>query len=189
MTLLRYAALSFLALLLPLAAQAQSLKPGLWEHQSSLKSADPQMEAAMARMKEQMAAMPPEQRQQMEAMMARQGMSLGAGPAGGAGPGMTVKVCLTPEQAARNEVAQHDGHCKQTSSSRSGNTVKFKIECSAPQNATGEGEFTVVSDKEHKGRLNITSQRGGKTQTMEITHSARWLGADCGDIKPRPAKP
>ncbi len=175
-----------LALLLPLAAQAQKITPGLWEYQSTMKSGNPQMEAAMARMQEQLASMSPEQRRQMEQMMGRQGVSPGAA----GGPGVSVKICLTPEQAARNEMPQYqDGQCKQTGSSRSGNVIKFKIECTGPRKSTGEGEFTLISDKEHKGRVLITSQRGDKMETMEMQHSARWLAADCGDIKPRPSKP
>lgn len=164
-------------------ASAQQLRPGLWEHQSTMKTGSGEMEAAMARMKEQLAAMPPDKRKQLEEAMGRQGMAAGL-PA--AGQPMTVKVCLTAEQAARNEVAQQDGQCKQTGSTRSGNTVKFKLECSGPRKASGEGEFTLISDKEHKGRMNLTSSRQNREETMQMEHHARWLAADCGAVKPRP---
>jgi len=165
------------------AAQAQKLTPGLWEYQTTMKTANGQAEAAMARMKEQLDAMPPEKRKQIEEAMGRQGMGAGL-PA--AGQPMTIKVCLTPEQAARNEIPQQQGQCKQTGSTRSGNTVKYTLECSGPRKATGEGEFTLISDKEHKGRVSITSTRKSREETMEMQHSARWLAADCGEVKPRP---
>lgn len=172
-------------------AQAQKLTPGLWEHQVTMKTGSGQMEAAMAQMQAQLAAMPPEKRKQIEAAMGRQGLSGGpaGGPTGGlpaAGQPMTMKVCVTPEQAARDEVPHQQGQCKQTSSSRSGNTVKFTLECGGTPKATGSGEFTLVSPKEHKGQLTITTTRKERSETMEMRTQARWLAAACGDIKPVP---
>lgn len=168
-------------------AQAQKLTPGLWEHQVTMKTGSGQMEAAMARMQAQLAAMPPEKRKQIEEAMGRQGLA--GGPAGGlpaAGQPMTMKVCVTPEQAARDEVPHQQGQCKQTSSSRSGNTVKFTLECGGTPKATGSGEFTLVSPKEHKGLLTMTTTRKERSETMEVRTQARWLAAACGDIKPVP---
>ena len=72
------------------SAWAQSTAPGLWEIRNRM-GGNPEMEKAMAEMQQQLAAMPPAQRQQMEAMMRQNGMSVGAGGA------MTLKVCITPE--------------------------------------------------------------------------------------------
>ena len=179
----RTCALTLLALMsLSIGAQAQKLTPGLWEQQAIMKTGNGQMEAAMAQMQAQMAAMSPEQRKQMEAAMGRQGMGAPAGP----GQPMTMKVCLTADQAARDEIPQQDGQCRQTRSVRTGNTVKFTLECTGAQQAKGEGEFTVVSPKEHKGRMRITSTRQNREETLEMQLSARWLAADCGAVKPRP---
>jgi Protein of unknown function (DUF3617) len=168
---------------LPLAAAAQTkMTPGLWEQQAKMGAGNPQMEAAMAKMQQQLAAMPPERRKQMEEMMAKQGVSM---PGGAGAGGMAVKYCLSPERAARDEVMQPESNCKQTSMSRSGNTVKFTVECTAPRPGKGEGEMTFISPKEHKGRIKFTSTREGREQSMEIEHHAKWLAADCGDIKPR----
>ena len=171
-------------LTLCLDAQAQKLTPGLWEHQATMKTGSGEMEAAMAQMQSQLAAMSPEQRKQVEAAMGRQGMgtTMPATP----GQPMTIKVCLSAEQAARDEIPQQEGQCRQTRSVRSGNTVKFTLECSGAQPAKGEGEFTVISAKEHKGRMRITATRQNREETMEMQHSARWLAADCGAVKPRP---
>jgi hypothetical protein len=89
------------ALTLPAVAQAQGaapkFRPGLWEHGYTMKSQSGQMEAAMKKMQDALAKMPPEQRKMMQDMMARQGMSIG-----GTGQTMAVKTCITPEQAARD---------------------------------------------------------------------------------------
>jgi Protein of unknown function (DUF3617) len=164
-------------------AQAQTkLTPGLWEHQAKMKTGSGQMEAAMAQMQKQLAAMPPDKRKQVEEMMSRQGMGMPTAP----GQAVPVKVCITPEQAALDETSTQDSDCKTTSRSRSGNTIKLTFECTGPRKGAGEGEYTLISSKEHKGRSKITSSSGNRQDTIEIEHHARWLAADCGGVKPRP---
>jgi hypothetical protein len=180
-------ALASFALLCVLPAAAQKLAPGLWEHSVTMKTDSGRMEAGMARMQQQLAAMPPEKRKQVEAMMAGQGMGVGTMGAG-AGKPTVVKICLTPEQAARDEMPQSDGQCKQITQERSGKTLRFKFACSGERSATGEGEYTLDSDKAHHGRTTISSMAQGKPERMEMEHRARWLSADCGAIRPRPSK-
>jgi len=174
-------------------AMAQKIAPGLWEHTITMKmSGNPQMEEAMKRMQEQLANMPPEKRQQMEALMARQG---GGGLSAGGMAGMmggkptTMKVCITPEQAAREPFAagQNQGNCQQVSQERNGKTVKVKFSCTREDGSsmTGEGNFTMASEKEHSGRMVMDgSSRKGVPMHMEIDQAGRWLGSDCGDVKP-----
>lgn len=157
-------------------AQAQRLKPGLWEHTGQMQG-DKQIEAAMARMQEQLARMPPEQRRQMEAMMAQGGMGMGGAP-------NSMRICVSAEQAARDEMPMTERNCKQTRMTRSGNTVKFAFACEGPNPTTGEGEYTFVSEREHKGKVTMQTTRNGQPHTMQMQTHARWLGADCGDIKP-----
>jgi hypothetical protein len=171
-----------LALLLPLtstAVLAQKFTPGLWENSMTMKSGGGEMDAQMAQMKEEMAKMPPEQRKMMEDMMAKQGVSVGA-----AGKSVTVKACITPEMASRDEMPQ-EGNCKQTSKERSGNTVRIKFACTGKEPSSGESEYTMVSDKQHKGRTVVNSIANGKPQRMEMEHSGKWIAADCGELKPR----
>jgi hypothetical protein len=161
-------------------ACAQKIAPGLWENTMTMKPGNSQMDAAMARMQEEMARMTPEQRKMMEDMMARQGAGVSVAPGGA----IAVRVCITPEQAARDEVPQPDSHCKQTSKERSGNTVRFKFVCTGERAGTGEGEYTFINDKTHKGRVVINTTARGKPERMEMEHSGRWLAAACGDVKP-----
>lgn len=160
------------------SAQAQKATPGLWEHTVTMKGG--KMDAAMAQMQEQMARMPPEQRKQFEAMMGAQGMSMMAGKP------TTLKVCVTPEQAARDEVPLSTGECTQTSRERSGRTMRIKFTCQGQRKGSGEAEFTFDSDKAHHGRMFINAVEDGKPVRMDIEHSGRWLAASCGDVKPRP---
>ena len=167
-------------------AQAQKLTPGLWEHRMTMKSSDPRVAEGMARMQKDLAAMPPEQRKQMEAMMAAQGVNLGVAANAG-GPAIVAQVCITPEQAARDQMQPSaEGDCKQTSQQRSGNTLRVKFECTGKRPIKGDGEYVLESAKAHRGRTEIEAQEAGKTVLTSMTHSGRWLAADCGAVKPRP---
>lgn len=174
--------------LLAAAAQAQKLTPGLWENSITMKSGDARMDAAMARMQEELAKMPPEQRKQMEAMMASRGVGMpaaGAGAGAGAGAPATVRVCISKDQAERNELPTgNDGRCKRDSMERSGNTLKFKLSCTDPA-GTGEGSFTFSSDKAYSGSMVMNVTRDGRAMRMELQQEGKWLGSDCGSLKPR----
>ncbi len=165
-------------------AHAQKLTPGLWENTITIKGGDNRMEAAMARMQEELAKMPPEQRKQMEAMMAQRGVAMGgAGGAGGA-PN-AIRICMSKEQAERNDVPQgNDSRCKRESMERSGSTLKFKVTCTEPQ-GTGEGTFKFTSDKAYTGSMVMNVTREGRAMRMEIQQEGKWIGADCGSLKPR----
>lgn len=165
-------------LLLTGAAQAQTLKPGLWEMRSSMQGSA-EMNKAMDEMQKQMAAMPPEQRKQMQEMMAKQGMQLGS-----AGPGgMSVRLCMTQEMVERNEIPAQDGRCKTTSSPRAGNTMKVSFVCTTPP-SSGEGEVRFISPEAYATRMTIHSMQNGKRETMTMNGDSKWLSAQCGAIKP-----
>ena len=178
----RWARAAGLAALLAASAvaQAQSTRPGLWEMQYKM-GGSPEVDKAMAQMQQQMAAMSPEQRKMMQDMMAKQGVRL-AEP--GAGGGMAMKVCITPEMAARSELpSQSEGDCTTTVVSRSGNTLKLKFACSKPP-STGEGTYTFSGDTAYTARTVLTQTEGGKPRTTTIEGGGKWLAADCGGVKP-----
>ena len=174
--------LAAVALLAAVPVLAQDMKPGLWEHAVTLKSSGGEMEAAMASMQREMANLPPEQRRQMEAMMAGRGIGMGA-------PGQphTMRVCVTPEQAARGVMpTKEEGRCERTNLSRSGKTVRFAFACEGDPPSRGEGEVTFVSATQQRSTVTTTTTRGGRSEQMQVQSSSRWLGADCGNVKPLP---
>lgn len=163
------------ATLLALSAQAQTLKPGLWEVRQQTQSGSGQMEQAMAQMQQQMASMSPEQRKMMEDMMARQGMGAG---------GTALKVCLTREMVERNEMpAQQQGDCTSTHSPRTGNTMKIAFSCTRPP-SRGEGQISFLSPEAYTLKMTTHTTVRGQAETMTMDGSGRWLSADCGAIKP-----
>ena len=178
-------------------AQAQKIAPGLWEHTITMKmQGNAEADEGMKRMQEQLASLPPEKRKQIEEMMARQGKGgpgLAAGMSMMSGKPTTVKVCITPEQAAREPfTSSQQGNCKQLSQEHSGKTFKIKFSCTREDGATmtGEGQFTMTSDKEHSGHMVMDGEgRKGHPMHMEMDQSGRWLGSDCGDVKPHVMRP
>jgi hypothetical protein len=161
------------ALFTAFAASAQSLKPGLWEMTGRMMG-NPEMEAQIAEMQKQLAAMPPAQRQMMESMMPK-GMSSG---------GMTTQACLTKEMLERGSFStQQGGECKTTMGARSGKTQKVSFTCSKPP-STGEGTITYTSDSAYTMKMHVTSENG----PMDVSANGKWLGADCGSVKPAPVK-
>lgn len=160
-------------------ANAQNMKPGLWEISTQMQGSG-QMGDAMAKAQKQMESMPPEQRKMMQDMMAKQGVQMG-GPA--AGGGMTVKVCMTQDMVDRNEVGRQQPGCTHTNSPRSGNTMKFSYTCTQPP-SSGEGQVTFTSPEAYSMKMTSTSTVRGKPEKMDMQTSGRWLGGDCGGIKP-----
>ena len=171
-----------LLLMASAACGAQTMKPGLWEMQNQMQGSG-ESGQAMAKMQEELAAMPPDQRKMMQDMMAKQGVKMGTG----AGGGMAVKVCISEEMAKRNEVASPNDHCTQTASPRVGNSMKFSYVCTQPP-SSGEGQVTFDSPGSYSMRMTSTTQVKGKAEKKEMQSKARWLGADCGGLKPMQAK-
>jgi len=158
--------------------QAQTMAPGLWEQTTQVSGA--QVDGAMAQMQAQLAQLPADQRKMAEEMMARQG---GGGPP--AGKGSTVRFCLSPAQAARSEIPS-EPNCTHQMLGRSGGTVRYAYRCTGNRPSNGEGEFTLSSDKAYSGKLTANAVIEGKTEQVQMRTTGRWIGPDCGDLKPRP---
>ncbi|MDT8990733.1 DUF3617 domain-containing protein [Curvibacter sp. APW13] len=161
---------------------AQTLQPGLWEITTQMQGAQGgRMAGAMEQMNQQMASMSPEQRKMVQDMMAKQGMQMG-GPAGDGG--MRMKVCMSKDMAERNEIpAERRGDCKHTQSPRVGNTMKYSFTCTNPP-SSGEGEVTFQGREAYSMRMAMTTTVKGQPEKMDMQGSGKWLGADCGNIKP-----
>lgn len=159
--------------------QAQDLQPGLWELSNTMQSSSGEMEKAMAEARKQMAALPAEQRKMMQDLMAKQGVAMG-----GSGPGsMVAKVCMTAQMLARGEIVTQDGDCKSQHAPRVGNTMKYSFSCTRPP-SSGDGEVTFNSPQSYSARMNVKTGVGGKMETMVMQSQGKWLGTDCGNIKP-----
>jgi len=162
------------------AAHAQTIKPGLWEFKQT-PQLDPARQAQMAQAQKAMESMPAEQRKMVEQMMAQQGVNVSM-----AGGVITVKSCITKEQAERNMApVTQQGKCSQDVK-RSGNVIQTHFVCTDPA-SEGDAIVTLRGSEGFTNDVTIRSQRQGKTETTKISGDGRWLGADCGTVPP--AKP
>jgi hypothetical protein len=172
-------------------AAAQSMKPGLWEVNNRMDGAgDPRMQemakaqkADISAMQAQMAKMPPEQRKAMEAMMSKLGQGSLIDK-----DGMTLKVCVTPEMAAGNLLAeQQREHCTNTRSPVVGGMMKISYVCTKPA-SSGQGTVTFSGNSAYSMNMTMHITEGGRNQTTSMASKGKWLAASCGDVKPPPMR-
>jgi Protein of unknown function (DUF3617) len=173
-----------LAILLTLSgaafAQSSSLKPGLWEIKPISQIMDgrdmtAQMASAQAKMQQEMANMPPEQRKQMETMMGPQGASAGS----------SMRICVSPAMAARDKpMVDPEGRCEPATVNRSGNKTSFEFNCTANgRTSVGKGESTVSGDTVTT-RVDMTMTDARGRHTIKSESQMKYLGSDCQGIKP-----
>lgn len=169
---------TLLALSLPLLAApalAGDMKAGLWEVKTLKQVVDGQ--DMRAQMQQQMASLPPEQRRQMEAMMNKQGVSMG--------PGGATRMCISEEMAKRDApVVDPDGRCQPTKVSRSGNTMRYEIDCNVDgRRSQGKGESTFSGNSVHS-RMDMTTMDASGRHTMQTESQMTYLGPDCKGLAP-----
>ncbi|MBL8472371.1 MAG: DUF3617 domain-containing protein [Rhodocyclaceae bacterium] len=161
------ALLALLALGTTLSAQAETMKPGLWEI-----SVSSDMGGGHA-----MPAIPPEQLAEMQ----KRGIKL---PPMAGGQPMLTRHCVSKEQAERGEPPQprDDARmkCERTDLRHEGNTVKWKMHCTGEREAWGEGFVTYAGATAYSGNMQITVKDAAHgNMTMNQKYSGKWLGADC----------
>lgn len=176
------AGLALAATALPSTAQDLPIKPGLWELKQKAQL-DPQRQAQMDQMQKQLASMSPEQRKMMEQMMAQRGVTLDLNQPGA----ITIKSCIAKEQADRAFLPKTEGKCSQDVK-RNGDKAVATFRCTDPA-TEGETEIAFAGTDRYTTKSEIRTQRDGKTETIRSTGEARWLGADCGNLKPLSGKP
>ena len=176
----RPTALLLSALLCIPLAHAQTTQPGLWEISQKM-GGNPEMDKAMAQMQQQMAGLSPAEKKMMQDMLAKQGMSM---PAAGAGGGMAMKVCITPEMAAKQDMpVQTEGECTTTVTSRSANALKMNFVCKNPP-SSGEGTYTFSGDTAYTMTMLMKGTHQGKPVNTTLDGQGKWLSASCGAVKP-----
>jgi hypothetical protein len=98
-------------------------------------------------------------------------------------------MCISPEEASRDKpVLDREGRCQPAIVTHSGNHTTFTINCSSNGNTTtGKGESTAVGDV-ITSQIDMTVRKAnGETHTMHNESEMKFLGPDCGDVKPMPS--
>ena len=168
--------------LFPALAQSPAInvKTGLWEVSSTRSSSGmPKMSAMPQIPPGALAAMPPSQRARIE-----NAMKAARGQAGGT---RVKKSCVTRESLERGLAfgAESRPNCKRTVSNRSATEWELRESCADPR-----GRQIIVVRYEAptpetiNGTVNITMNDGGRSMSMKQVMRGRWVGPDCGDVKP-----
>ena len=100
---------------------------------------------------------------------------------GGQGMSVTVRHCVTKEQAEKGVPPQpkNDQHCEQKSVKREGNKVSWSMECSGEHPVSGTGSVVFDSPEHYQGNSTIDMKDPKHPMTMKQRYSGKWLSATC----------
>lgn len=173
--------LALFPLLAAAATERMNIKPGLWEITSQSSGAPAMSPERQAQMDAAMARMSPEMRARMEAARKQQ-----------AAPQVT-KSCITKEDVDRpfdfnNDKSQQN--CTYTALKGTSTMQEVRVECSiGERKSTGIFHVEAPTPTAWNGTMDVTvSGKGSNDIKVKNTMSGKWLGADCGDVKPREHK-
>jgi hypothetical protein len=143
-----------------------NVKDGLWETTTTTERSG--MPAIPA---DKLAQMPPDVRARIQGMSAPKTE--------------TKQSCLTKDEVSKFGMNQ-DKSCKVTVVTSTGNKQEYKFDCDTPGNkSTGSMKIEAV-DSTHVNSLIMINMAGsnGRNMDMKVTTSAKFLGSDCGSVKP-----
>lgn len=158
-----------------LAAHAEGvdLKPGLWERTVTM-----QIRGATTPDLPELDSLPPEQRAQLEqALVAMSGKPT------------VERECVTPDMLKRWEdfsQGEGDPSCTRTVQQQTPKRVVMSLTCDGGK-MTGTMDFAAPSPERLTGSVSMRSTREDTPRSMDMKLDSRWLGADCGSVKPRGA--
>ena len=154
-------------------AATLDVKPGLWEvtSQGEATGMPPIPPQALAQMS-------PQQREQV--MAAMQGAMAHANQ-----PNVS-RSCITRKMLERgwDPNQDHRGNCTQTQTSSTSRTLDARMVCTGEQQATGNLHIEALDSQTISGTFNMVMSGGSNTMTVKRTLQGKWLGSDCGDVKP-----
>ena len=164
-------ALGLAGLAAAVGAQAPPIKPGLWEARSDREVDGKTASQPAANLQN----LPPAVRAQVETRMKEKGIALGANGVN--------RICMTRETLDASPWQNRGTGCKTEYRSRTGSTWKWHSSCTQPPSES-DGEAVFASPESYTVSTAMTMTMRGETRTMRTTIKAKWLGADCGDLKP-----
>jgi hypothetical protein len=152
------------------------VKPGLWETRMSALDANGRETASPEQAA--LSKLPPETRARMAEVLKARGLSMP--DADGA-----TKACFTKEmfESGRWQQMASETGCTTNYSTRSSTMWKWHSSCQALKSES-DGEVVFSSPQSYRVKFTSTAMVNGKTNTSTRIVQAKWLGADCGDIKP-----
>jgi hypothetical protein len=90
-------------------------------------------------------------------------------------PATTLVVCVPPGKMSDERIVQQEG-CSVGKMTRSGNTTRFTIQCTAPQALTGEATITRQGPDAYSGTMTAKGTVDGRALEMKATYAGRKIG-------------
>ena len=167
-------------------AQQVDIKPGLWQLEMTLpgKGGGKQMASIAALMKSQMDSMPAAQRAEVQKKLGE----LGAGGTEFTENGLRTKQCITKQDIAQFDVFGKKGPdgCTRNATPMAGG-LNVSMQCTQPQ-VKIDAVVKTQSDEAYTFDSTATmAGPNGTTMTQKTSGSGKWLGSDCGQLKPAAA--
>jgi hypothetical protein len=165
-------------------AQSASIpiKPGLW--QTTITGTNSM-------------TLPPEQEARIAAMPAAQ-QAMIRSRMGGTPTTITTRSCAAEQTSMDqllNQAQQKNTKCTLTNRVQTSDGASFDINCVTPQGtASGHAEFHVADSDHVTGSIHMTVDATGKSgggamhMTVDNTMSTKYMGTDCGTVKPGAAE-
>jgi hypothetical protein len=152
-----------------------NVKPGLWE--TTMKMDMSGMPPMPAIPPERLAQMPPEQRARLEAMMK-----------GGDLPGKqhTSRSCVTADDLKNGPAFDKESgaDCKRTIVNNSASDWEMVQECTGASERRVDVKYHALDSENIQGRMEMSGNHAGHAVSGKGTMYSRWLGSNCGDVKP-----
>src|SRR4029077_539910 len=96
------------------------------------------------------------------------------------------KECMTAEKRTQG-FGSHDmqrSGCKVTVVTNTSGEYEMHRECTTEKGKTSEsGHFKLDGRRRVSGTVDLVRSAEGETTTMHNSIEAKWLSADCGDVK------
>ncbi len=179
----KFFSLALFSLTAVAASDNFNIKPGLWETTTASQSAGapaipPEQQAQMDKMR---ASMSPEMRARIEAAQKK-------AQADSAVPHVR-KTCVTTEDLNKAQFLndKDDGKCTKTILKSTSSVQEVRVDCKGDRyNSSGTIRVTASNPENWSGTLEtvLTPVGKGAPMTVRTNMSGKWLGADCGDVKP-----
>jgi Protein of unknown function (DUF3617) len=151
--------------------QSIAVKPGLWEMTTKVQTQGSMMPPDVY------AQMPPAQRAQIEARMAQSRQP------------QTRRHCVTQADIDKGlQLADETrGRCTTKLVSNSRTAMVVRVSCRGRDGGTSTGvtRFTTTDGTTMDGRFTMDVTARQTNMTIKGRMSGRWLGANCGTVKPR----
>jgi uncharacterized protein DUF3617 len=97
------------------------------------------------------------------------------------------KSCMTKEKFDQSNFISSDQPgttCKQTITTNTRSALDGTVSCTGQRPSTAQVHIDAPSSTSIKGSVKTSESDQGRTMSVDVAMTGKWLGADCGAVKP-----